>query len=750
MITTTVSRIRQALVSSLFAFAVYHPVLAQESPAAVSEPSKKNDPDAVKMSPFLVTDKTAGYGAQQTLAGSRTAKDLLEIPGTVIILNREVIDDLGATTVMQAANFAVSGIAQANSYFDGVNIRGFGSAYNLRDGMTKPTFKTSPMYDVERVEVIKGPSAMLLGNNSFLGGSVNVISRKATATPMGDVDVRVSEKNSIRIAANLTGPLVRSDDFKLDYRLTAGYHTADRDKEIQNEDEKFIGGAFNMYFNANTSLIVNWYVFQNDGYRYWDDFINISTGLVYPGAPGGKGALRWGVINQYSTRSFSPGRHRDVHWENNDSFMNATFLTKLTENGNLRANLAISSLHDNRRLMRGITVEADNFTLDRQFFPRFIYDQVDYNVQLDYIHEKKFDWVKLSTNLGADGIYTYYRQAYTLLTAPALDTRQNSYPNDDAFLAANASIINSKVNASADGVQRPSQFSYYGQENVSFWNDRVILVGGLRWIVPGGYNTNMLLTTNANTERPDKTLKVHKYGVVVKVLPTVSVYYTDVLNLRQQIGFVDLNHGGDQLVPLKDSEGILKEYGVKFNHAFSDNLNAYGSLVHYDMSQTNIRIGTFTFPDGSIGQSQSAQDKAHGWEVDFGMRAKLGAGHTDLIITYSDGDSSTAADPTLQAAGFVPKKASFVAKYTWTDGALKGLMLGGAWMTQDPSRQASYLIDNKDMISLFGRYQINNHWSTQMNVENLTNQRYIVSIATTGLIEPSEPRRISADVKYRW
>src|ERR1019366_5964538 len=119
---------------------------------------------------------------------------------------------------------------------------------------------------------------------------------------------------------------------------------------------------------------------------------------------------------------------------------------------------------------------------------------------------------------------------------------------------------------------------------------------------------------------------------------------------------------------------------------------------------------------------------------DYGMRNDFGGGHSDLILTYSNGQSVTALDPTEQASGFVPIKTSFVAKYTWTDGRLKGLMLGAGYMHQSLTRLGSYVVDNKDMISLFTRYQFNNHWSGQLNVDNLTNVRYVVSIAATGLI----------------
>ena len=742
---TLVTVRRTALAAALLALVSCLPLSAQTaatgSPAA---PRAADNSDRIALSPFLVSDdRQDGYVEQQTMAGSRSSKNVIEIPSSVVIVNREAIDDLGAITPVEAINFGVSGVSQGTTYFDAVNIRGFGISFFLRNGVTKTTFKTSPMYDVERIEVIKGPAAMLLGNNVNLGGSVNLISRRASATQSGDLQLTLAENNYYRAAATLSGPAVKSEDFKLNYRITAGYLKGDRDKEIQNEDERFIGGAVDMYFGSNTSILVNGYVFQNDGYRYWDDFLDLSTALVYPGAAGGKGALRWGKLNPNSTRTFSPGRRKDVLWENNDSYLDVTLLTKLTKNGNLRLFYSVTALRDERDIMRGITLQTNNYMLNRQFLP-FHFEQVDHNFQVDYLHQWELKNVKFNTTLGGDGYNTNYRQALSVNTAPALDTRMTTFPDENAFFAQPLSGVGSPF--TTDNEQKPTQYTYYVQEDISFWQDRVRLVGGLRWITPGGTNRNRI--TNVVSDRVNATLRVHKYGVVVKVLPTVSVYYTNAINIRQQVGFVDLNRGGDQLVPQKNAEGTLDEIGAKFNQKLSDRLSVFGTVAYYKMSLSNIRIN-HQFPDGSYGQIQNARDSSKGWEFDSGLRANVGDGHADVIFTYANGTSAPAADSTLLTDGFVPIKISGIAKYTWTSGPLKGFMLGAAVMDQSDSRAGNYMIDRPLSGNAFARYQWS-RWAVQVNVENLTNARYISGLITQGLVEGSEPRQIRMDVRYRW
>jgi|ERR1019366_6770185 outer membrane receptor for ferric coprogen and ferric-rhodotorulic acid len=131
------------------------------------------------------------------------------------------------------------------------------------------------------------------------------------------------------------------------------------------------------------------------------------------------------------------------------------------------------------------------------------------------------------------------------------------------------------------------------------------------------------------------------------------------------------------------------------------------------------------------------------------MGNKFVIGRNDLILIYANGNSATAADPTLQTNGFVPIKTSFVEKYTWTGGALNGLMLGAALMTQSDERSGNYVIKIPTIVNLFARYQCNRHWSTQVNVDNLTNKRYMIGIVTSGLAECDDPLQVLLSPKYK-
>jgi len=724
--------------ASLLATAGAATALAQAVPAP--KPENASEP-AVELSPFVVKEEvTDSYRARQTVVGSRSAKDLVSMPTSIVVITAQQIKDLNATDVSQVLAVGVSGVTRNQTINDDVNIRGFRTMNSLRNSVTKGSFKRNPMFDVERIEVIKGPGALIIGNNSFLGGAVNFVTMRASATPGGSIQTTVGTSNSLRLAANVTGPVVKSEEFRLNYRFTLGGERADRDKKIEDQDDrKFIGGGLAMYFGNNISLYVNGYYYKDAGYFYWNDFLDVSGT-----APTLKN-LGKAKINTYSGRSFSPGRKRDAFWKNQDSFIDTTLLAKLTQNGNLRAYWFASNLVDRRRIVRGITVQANNYMLDRQDIPLAI-DNYSHNGQLDYLHRYATDFFALDTTLGVDASYGFSRQGQSVLAMPALDTRRNSFPDDDTYFSvkrAGAGLPNLQ-----DTLNRSTSYSYYFQENLSFLQERLVLVGGLRWFRPGGTTENMV--TKVITNRPDTVFRTHKYGVVVKVLPNLSAYYTNAQNIFLQSGFTDKFAANDQLgPPLNNQEGNLTEYGLKYTYEVSNKVSLFATMANFDMELTNVR----TFGDlgnGVQGIIQSRQDKGKGWEYDLSMRLGAGNGNFDVVATYFDGQSSIAADPTVQAVDFVPRKYSLLGKYSWTGGSLKGFSIGGSIMDQTGKRNGNYLIDFPRLFNLFAMYRWNKHWETQLNIDNVTDERYIVAIAATGLIQTADMQAVRFAVKYSW
>jgi outer membrane receptor for monomeric catechols len=429
-----------------------------------------------------------------------------------------------------------------------------------------------------------------------------------------------------------------------------------------------------------------------------------------------------------------------------DGYVDVQYLAKVTENSNLRLYYSHTNIREDRQHVRGISLAADNYTLNRQEV-LFDIERMNHNFQGDFLHRLQRGGATFDTTIGADGVLQYSREGLSINTPAALDTRNPSYASDDAFFSA-ARPGAGLPHRDGDSRNRPQAFSHYVQENVSFWQDRVVLVGGMRWFQPGGYNENFL--TKVVTKRDARTFRVHKYGVVLKPLPSVSVYYTDAQNVFLQTGFADLVVNNDQLgAPAGNQEGKLEEFGVKFDHRFSEAFAVFGSLTHFEMSLTNVKTQG-VLPSGNIGQIISAQDESEGWEFEFGASLKTDLGRFDLLGTYADGDSSTAANRALQAADFAPRKSSALLKYSRPVRAADYFYVGFGAMDQSAKRNSIYYVDFPLTTHAFAGYRLGQRWEFQLNLDNLSDKRYVLQVITPGLVSASQGFAARFSTQFRW
>lgn len=733
-------------------------IFAQSSAASNSASEDQEGEDAVKLSPFVVSiEEDDGYQVRQTMVGSRVSKDLIDLPVSVSIINSEQLADLGAVFVHDALRYMASGVTQNQSFNDDVNIRGFRAGGALYNGSVRNAGnKTAPLFDIERVEILKGPAAMLNGSNGGIGGAINYISRKPTAVQKGEAEVWIGDTGALGLKLNTSGPLYNDDNLKVNYRVTLGAINSDepRGKKIEQQDQKFYGGALSLSFKNGSSLTVNGYYHENDDYYYLLDFLDISI----PADPTTN--LTKAVFNQYSTQSYAPGRAEDAFWNLDSTMIDVTYLTQFTDSTNLRAAYYYSWQDGRRENNRGITVQADNYTINRQDI-RNNNGSTAHSVQLDVVNKLDFGWLKVDTTVGLDvGVSDSYFDQSVATNMPPVDSRTGLFPDDAAWFAQfpndDAYFVNRPASVTgplARNTTHATSLSYYFQENITMFKDRLILVGGLRWFEPGGTSKNVI--TNVISDRADTTFRVHKYGVVFKILPTVSVYYTDAQNVfPAPPGRTDQVIQGDMLgEPYKDSLGKLRELGVKYDYKLSDTVKLYGTVAFFEMEQTNIR--TFgVLPSGNMGLIQSAKDSADGWETDIGIQFERDNGRADIILTYFDGDSAIAADEgkayVRQTNAFVPQKFSAFAKYSWTDGAFKGFRMGAGFEIETDKRYGGFIVERPLLADAFLGYTPNEKWDFQVNLNNLTNERYIVQTAANGLVQGSDTFRAKLTIRYKW
>ncbi|MFM9827665.1 MAG: TonB-dependent receptor [Sphingomonas sp.] len=150
------------------------PVPAASSPAAA--PSE--DPD--QRADIVVTGILQSYDVGETSSATRTPTKLRDVPQSVSSISRAQIDDQGLRSIADLLR-AVPGAtnSQGEGHRDQIVLRGNASTADFFvDGLRDDVQYYRPLYNLERVDVLRGPNALTFGRGGG-GGVINRVTKQA-------------------------------------------------------------------------------------------------------------------------------------------------------------------------------------------------------------------------------------------------------------------------------------------------------------------------------------------------------------------------------------------------------------------------------------------------------------------------------------------------------------------------------------------------------------------------------------------
>ena len=139
------------------------------------------------------------YKASESRSAMKIDAPLRDIPQTVNVVPESVIKDQGAQSMEDVLkNVPGIGLSNGDGQRDQVTIRGFSAIGDMYiDGVRDDALYFRDLSNIERVEVIKGPAAVLYGRGSS-GGLINSISKKPSFTPKREVGMNVDSEGKRR------------------------------------------------------------------------------------------------------------------------------------------------------------------------------------------------------------------------------------------------------------------------------------------------------------------------------------------------------------------------------------------------------------------------------------------------------------------------------------------------------------------------------------------------------------------------
>jgi iron complex outermembrane receptor protein len=168
----------------------------------------------------------------------KQSETLLDIPDTIQAFSTEKLQRAGVSSIGDLTQL-VSGFRLVEAQQPGVvliNIRGVGQVRNgespiavVIDGVQQhsPNQITQDLFDIQQIEILKGPQGALYGRNA-IGGAINIVTRPPSDHFEGRVEVGYAEGDEWRLRGSISSPLGE----KASFRLAASY--MNRDGQILN------------------------------------------------------------------------------------------------------------------------------------------------------------------------------------------------------------------------------------------------------------------------------------------------------------------------------------------------------------------------------------------------------------------------------------------------------------------------------------------------------------------------------------
>jgi catecholate siderophore receptor len=214
---------KKPLVTALtlaFAIPFAAPSIAQTSPQVSSQDTAQAAPPAsssassegVTLPAVTVTGQSdkQDFQADISSVGAKVPTALRDIPQTVTVINKALLESQGVTSFENALRNAPGitiGGAEGGQIGNNINLRGFTAQNDIYlDGFRDRNQYYRDTFDLEAIEVLYGPSAMLFGRGST-GGVINQVSKKATLTPSAEVTTTIGSNDRYRTTVDVNHPL---------------------------------------------------------------------------------------------------------------------------------------------------------------------------------------------------------------------------------------------------------------------------------------------------------------------------------------------------------------------------------------------------------------------------------------------------------------------------------------------------------------------------------------------------------------
>lgn len=706
-------------------------LLATTSFLALSSWSLAQEP-AIKLETVVVEREVNSPDSGERIfdpksqSATKTSTPVLETPQSVTTVTRKQMDEQNPQTVSEALRYTAGVLSDrdSNTRYDSIFLRGFGAFgtatnyVNYLDGLKLPrgqAFAQTSIdpYLLDRVDVIKGPSALLYGQISP-GGLVNQVSRKPSAEPFNEVRIQGGTNSRIQSGLTSRGPLTQ--DGALQYGISMiGRHSGTAYDDV--DEERFgIAPSLSWQPDADSTFTISGY-YQKDpkgGY-----FNSLYPRFLAPIA-----------YQNYLDRHLNIGDPDFDSFEREQYGIGYSLEHRFNDTLTVRSNLRYSHVEtDFRSLQMSAPIDANGL------IPRHALRSIESAGGLSFDNQAQFDFktgaIEHKLLTGIDYQNSKSDWEYQFGSAPSLDVTNPVYGLPIGPLTP---IINSG--------QKLRQTGIYAQDQLSFGGFRAVLGVRHDWTEQ---NTDNRLAATTSDQSSEATS--YRAGLLYLFDNGLAPYASYSTSFEPNVG---VDSGGNPFVPSKAQQ---YEIGLKYQPTGFD---ALFTVSAFDIRQQDALVPDtlgFNVQEGEI-RSRGLELEARGnltpaFEV-VGAFTLLDTKVTETIVAANIDKRPQAAPDYF---------GSVWGNYTFLGGALEGLTLGGgvrfvgasyadnantvkadAYTLVDAALRYDFGVKTPSLKGLEGT----------LNVTNLFDKDYYSSCSSNFYCQFGNGRQVLAGLNYKW
>jgi catecholate siderophore receptor len=233
-------------------------------PAPMPEPAPAPVPAPASDAHLVVSgDTDPGFTAENSGTATKLDASLQDTPQSMVVVSQELLQSQGFFSLRDALR-NVPGLTMTagenNRTGDRLNIRGFSADNDLfTDGLRDNGQYFRDTFNVQQVEVLKGPSAVLFGRGST-GGVVNNVTKQPTREWASDVSLTAGTYDLWRVQAGTGGPLVHDVGGRID--AFAQQNQSFRDE--QKTDRWAVAPGVSLQLSPTASLSLQYFHQEED------------------------------------------------------------------------------------------------------------------------------------------------------------------------------------------------------------------------------------------------------------------------------------------------------------------------------------------------------------------------------------------------------------------------------------------------------------------------------------------------------